>query len=391
MKRSPSADQADSAIELTRQLVRIPSENPTGSEKEVATFVARWLRDLPNVEVAWREVRSGRPNVVATLRSSTNKPPLILLAHTDTVPKGGGWSRDPFGGQLEDGRLYGRGSCDMKSGLAVAMTAFAQAARDLPALQRDLLLCATVDEENNMLGALDLIDGGIVGKESLIICTEPSDLEIVVAHKGVLWYKVEAFGRSAHAGNPHVGVDAVRAVATFVQLFHVKLEALPYDHPMLGRPTVTFSRIEGGVKTNVVPDYARLELDVRIPSPMTIPELTEVMRSAATDVEAEIAGATIAFEQIIIDRPPVDADTTGPVVAALGAATEKLSGKKRGLAGFPAYTDASIIAARTGNANAVVFGPGRLADAHTIDEYVLTAQIEEAQVVLGEAIRSLCT
>lgn len=391
MTEAATRDRPSSATELAQQLIRIPSENPVGTEEAIAEYVAAWLRDRGGAEVELSPVHVHRPNVIARLRSGQTRSPLVLLAHTDTVPAGEGWTHDAFGGRIVDGRLYGRGATDMKSGLAIAMTAFAHAADTLSELGRDLIFCGTVDEEGtHMTGATDLIDKGLVSKDSLIICTEPSNLDLVVSHKGVVWYEIEVFGKSAHAGNPHFGVDATYAAAAFVQKLRRDLESTSYDHPHVGRPTVTFSRIEGGIKTNVVPDYVRVELDVRIPAPMSIQELATLIGETASAVEAEIGGSRIRFRQINIDRPPVEADVNSKVVQALSAATQSVSRREPSLTGLPAYTDASIIAARTGNRDAIVFGPGRLSDAHTIDEYVAVHQVEEAGAILAQAVSRLC-
>ena len=189
------------AVELTRELVRLPSENPPATEQRVGEFVAQWLRRVPGVEVEVFEVQPGRSNVVGRLRSGSSAPAVAILAHMDTVPVGDGWSKDPFGGEIEHGRLYGRGSCDMKAGLACAMVALKRAAAQKSSPRRDILVCATVDEEgSHMLGGMDLIRHGIVDKDSFVVATEPTGLEIIIAHKGLVWLEVEAIGKLAHAG-----------------------------------------------------------------------------------------------------------------------------------------------------------------------------------------------
>jgi succinyl-diaminopimelate desuccinylase len=151
------------AVALTRDLVRIRSENPTGSEAEIAAFAHAWLAALPGTEVIEQEVTPGRANVVARLEGEDKLPPLILMAHMDTVPAGGGWSHEPFAADLVNGRIYGRGACDMKSGLATAMCAFAAVARSGRKPRRSLVFCATVDEEGpHMMGVNALVDSGTV-------------------------------------------------------------------------------------------------------------------------------------------------------------------------------------------------------------------------------------
>jgi succinyl-diaminopimelate desuccinylase len=378
-------------VELTRDLVRIPSENPATSESGVGDFVYRWLASVPGLIVERHEVRPGRANVVARLTSGSPAPAMAMLAHMDTVPVGDGWTHDPFGGQIVDGLLYGRGSCDMKAGLAVVMSVLAAAARSGRKPRRDILVCATVDEEgSHMLGGNDLIARGVVDGSSLVVATEPTDLNVIVAHKGLVWMEVETQGKLAHAGNPQFGVDAVRAAAEFVTRFHRAIAELQYPHEMLGRPTVTFSHASGGIKTNVVPEHARLELDIRLPPPMTIAQVHAMVATCARAVEAEIPGAVVRFQQFNNERPPVEADASSEIVVAMANAVRTVTGAPGKLAGFPAYTDASVVQARTGNRTAVVFGPGRLAQAHTVDEYVPVDHIEKAEAIMARSVDLLC-
>jgi succinyl-diaminopimelate desuccinylase len=309
----------------------------------------------------------------------------------DTVPVGEGWTRNPFGGDVADGLLYGRGACDMKAGLAVAMAVLAAAARSGRKPRRDIIVCATIDEEGHyMRGINNLIDRGVVNRETLVVATEPTGLEVVVAHKGLVWMEVRTTGKLAHAGNPHVGVDAVRAAAEFATRFHRAVSQLPHQHPTLGRPTVTFSHASGGIKTNVVPDHARLELDIRLPPPMSIAEAKDLLDRCAREVEAEIPGCSFAFSQFNNDRPPVEADRSSDFLSVLREATCAVTGRTTELAGIPAYTDASVVQARTGNRTSLVFGPGRLAQAHTVDEYVPVEHIKKAEQILARAVDQLC-
>lgn len=384
-------DHSAEAVALTQALVRIPSENPVGTETDMAAFVRDWLSALPGAEVELREVLPGRPNVIARLAGSGNEPPLALLAHMDTVPFGEGWTLSPTSGEIVDGKLYGRGSCDMKSGLAVAMHAFAIVARSGHKPERTLLVCATMDEEGAyMRGANALVDDGIVDGETLVVATEPSNVEVMVAHKGLLWVEVEVTGKLAHAGNPGVGVDAVRAGAEFVHAMKREIDALPHRHPTLGKAEITFSAFTGGIKTNVVPDHARLEMDIRLPPPMTIAGTLAIVEKCARETEKLVTGARIAFRQSNNDRPPVEADQDGALARAFIDSVGEAMGRPGMISVFPAYTDASVVQARTGNRNCIVFGPGRLAQAHTIDEYVPVDQIETAAATLDGVVRRLC-
>lgn len=385
-----TTDEND-AVELTCSLVRIPSENPVGTEAAMAAFVAGWLGRLPGVDVDVTEVLPNRPNVVARLRGASNQPPFAMLAHMDTVPFGEGWANNPLSGEIIDGKLYGRGACDMKSGLAIAMMSLARAARSGKTPSRDLVVCATMDEEGtHMLGVTDLIRRGVLGADTLVVATEPSDLKVVVAHKGLVWIEAEIHGKLAHAGNPQFGVDAVRAAAEFIIRFKRAIDELPHRHPVLGRTEITFSQIAGGIKTNVVPDFVRLEMDIRLPPPLTLADIHALSTKCAREAEAVVAGARIECRQLNNDRPPVEADAADEFATVFCESAAKVTGLKDVVAVFPAYTDASVVQAMTGNKRCLVFGPGRLAQAHTIDEYVLVEQIEKSALVLDGVVQRLC-
>lgn len=378
-------------VAITQSLVRIPSENPLTTEKGVSDFVADWFREAGDIEVRCYEVQPGRINVVGRVHSDSGAPPLAILAHMDTVPAGKGWKYDPFGGEIRDGRLYGRGACDMKAGLAVAMSVLRDASRDTRKLKRDFLVCATVDEEGtHMLGGADLIDQGVLDRNSLVIATEPTDLNVVTAHKGLVWMEVIVEGRLAHAGHAHLGVDAVRAGAEFITLMQRRVQALPYTHDLLGPPTVTFSGIQGGIKTNVVPNYARLELDIRLTPPMTTSEVHKLARDCAHEIESMMPGARFTLNQFSSERPAVQAEAGTALLDALHAAVAEVSQAAPKPAGSVAYTDAAVLQARTGNPTALVFGPGSMTRAHTVDEYVPVEEIIMAEAVLSRTIRTLC-
>jgi len=376
-------------VELTQKLVRIRSENPTGNEKEVALFVKEWFSGIPGVKTELFEVKPDRPNVVARLEGESSYPRLVCLGHMDTVPAGEGWTKDPFGGTLAEGRLYGRGSSDMKGGLAAAMMAIKNAALSGKKLRESFIVCATMDEEGiDMLGALDIVERNIVKKDTFLIACEPTGLQCGVEHKGVIWYELVTKGISAHAGNPNVGADAILALGEAQVALKRAFDGMDESSVRVGRPTITFSRVEGGNKTNVVPDRARCEMDVRIPVPMTIEDITErikdVIASAISDRKI-----TWTLRQFNIDRPPVVAPGGSPLTKALESAFKKHMGSSLQYFGLPAYTDASIISARTGNPYGYLFGPGILELAHTADEYVPVKDLEDAEGILTDMVMNL--
>lgn len=373
-------------VDLTQALIRIPSENPRGSEKEIAAFVADWFRSIPGVGVKVYEVKPGRPNVVATLKGG-GKGQLVYLGHMDTVPVGQGWTQDPFGGEIIDNRIYGRGSVDMKGGLAAIMIALKRIANLGSSHKKDFVVCATVDEEGpDMLGALDLIERKLVRQDATLVATEPTGLKLAVAHKGVVWYGIEIYGKNAHAGNPHVGVDAIMAMGQVITAIKNTIHALEYESKYLGKTSIAFGKIQGGEKTNVVSDYVRCEVDIRIVKPMTIANLTELLhKTVAHSIRG--TGATFKISHINIDRPPVEAPIDSSFVKTIRESYREVSKTDLELFGFPAYTDASIISARMDNPNCYLFGPGALTMAHVVDECVAVSDLEKAADVLTTTAR----
>ncbi|NLL18519.1 MAG: M20 family metallopeptidase [Clostridia bacterium] len=372
-------------IELTRELVRIPSENPTGSEAAVGEYIYRWL-DNQGLDVRREPVEGDRFNVVARLPGREPEVPrLIWLAHMDTVPAGDGWSRDPFGGEIVEGRLYGRGSADMKGGLAAAMVAMKKLARQESKPRGDLILLATVDEEGpEMKGAMAALKNGWVSPDSYLVAVEPSGLKVLGAHKGPLWYQINTAGKLAHAGNPQQGVDAIHAMSACLMRIKELVGELPYDDELLGPATVNIGRITGGVKTNMVPDHCQAEIDIRSTIPMTVEEADELVERALREGIAQVPGAKASWRRLGLQRPPQKMPLDSPLLQAFMESVQKVVGEVS-LAGFPAYTDGAILASLVGTPHCLTFGPGYLEQAHAVDEYVSIDQLIPAVKVLEEA------
>ena len=258
------------AVKLTQELIKIPSENPVGTEEAIGEFIYKWLNKL-NVEVKKEEVEPGRFNIVAKLPGEVSHPNLVYIAHMDTVPIGEGWTHEPFSAEIIDGKLYGRGSADMKGGVAAAMVAFKRIVLSKKKLKNDFIFIASVDEEGfEMKGALAAIKNGWVNRDSYVIATEPSGLTVMTAHKGPVWYEIITHGKASHAGNPQFGIDAIHAMAETLTALKQIVYELPYEDNLLGKPTVTIGKIYGGGKTNIVPAECKAEIDLRLIVPMTI-------------------------------------------------------------------------------------------------------------------------
>ena len=255
-------------ILLTQEMVRIESSNPGAYEKAMSDFIYDWFRSHTSAEIIREPVHEGRDNIVAILRGQSGAHNLTYICHMDTVPVGEGWDQPPLEGKILGGRLYGRGSCDMKSGLAAGMLAFRDIARRGAPLKYDFLFIATVNEEDTMTGADQVVKDGYVNERSFVLDSEPTDSRIQVAHKGKTWFSLHTHGKTCHASTPQKGSDAIAAMAEIITRINHKLKRWPV-HPEMGPCAATFGTIQGGLNTNIVPAECIAYVDMRLVPPVT--------------------------------------------------------------------------------------------------------------------------
>lgn len=383
-----SRDEA--VVELTQELVRIPSENPTRDEIELGKYIAELLK-AHDIETEVQPVQGERANVIGRLRGAGG-PPLVLIAHLDTVPIGdkSKWTHNPFGGEIVDGKLYGRGSCDMKSGTAAAIITLLRLKQENVKLSGDLILACTIDEETATMHGSHALGTDKAYDNAYLLTMEPTECKLNVAHKGAFWYEASFTGKAAHAANPQIGADANRAMAEAILGWYEGSEkwSSQYQHPLLGSPTLIVSVINGGFKTNVVSEFCRAEIDCRVPPPVN----GEIVQKMLEEVAAPIAkkyGVEFNVKPMSEPRPPVECNENSPLVKAFDVAYQQVTGHPAEHLGFLAYTDAAMMAVMSGNQNAVVFGPGSLTNAHTVNEFVEVNQIYTALRVLEGTAREL--
>lgn len=324
--------------------------------------------------------------MMARLEGKTPGPALAFICHMDTVMLGEDWDADlpPLGAVERDGRLYGRGACDMKSGLACALTAFSRmlqrTGRENALPERPLVFIGTVDEEDFMRGVEAAIRWGWVTKDDWYLDTEPTDGQIQVAHKGRLWFELTMDGITAHASNPWKGADAIAAMAEAVSLIRRRISACPAHHD-LGISTVTFGQIEGGYRPYVVPDHCRVWIDMRLVPPTDTAAAKAIMDEAIRAAEEAIPGVKGSYV-VTGDRPYVEKDENSPLLAALRAACAAADGKEAVVGSFNGYTDTAVIAGTLGNHNCMSYGPGSLELAHKPNEYVPVEDVRRCERVL---------
>lgn len=376
----------DQIVADTQKLVRIDSQNPGPLERQCAEWVTRRL-SAANLTPIQLPVIGDRTNIVAQVRgASPAARRLVILAHMDTIPVGEGWKIPPLRGDIANGRIYGRGACDMKGGLAVAISVLESLANSDRQPVGDVVLAATVDEEApGMLGLHSLFESGFFRPNDQVLAPEPTGLRLRIAQMGLRWLTLRVHGRMAHAGRAQLGIDANHVMALVVDRFKSTFEDLPYEDDILGRAQFTCGTIRGGVATNVVPPSSEANFDIRIVPPMTISDVEEMLRDVVESVVAGFPGASYDIELLGAGRPPVRASETSPIVQALREAFYKEAREELpsgGADGHEAYTDASMLAALSGSDSCIVFGPGTTDHAHTADEYVPIADLDLAARVL---------
>lgn len=373
--------------DLLRDLVRLPSVNPMGRavsgpiyfENRVTDYLDAYFCNL-GVKFERQPVAPQRENIIARYDGGSTCT-IVFEVHQDTVPVDG-MTVDPFGGEVRDGKLYGRGACDVKGGMAAMLTAFARLARERPAGAANVVLACTVDEEHTFLGVQRLATG--LTADAAIVA-EPTRLKIVHAHKGVVRWTIQTPGRSCHSSRPDRGVNAVYRMATVLTAFQRYADQLQRSRndPLLGTPTISVGRIEGGLSVNTVPDFCRVEVDRRLLPGEDGPAAQRdcwdfLLRQTDVDVP-------FAFTDPWLTCPALPPCPSPELLQRLGDAIDSTIGAHEQEA-VPYGTDASTLA--LAGIPSVVFGPGDIAQAHTADEWIEVSQIDQAAEVLFRFARS---
>jgi succinyl-diaminopimelate desuccinylase len=381
--------QSGAATALTQELVRLDTTNPPGNETPAIRLLEERLRAAGfATRVVPYPVGENRSHLVARLRGNGSRTGLLFSGHVDVVPTGSvPWSVAPFGGEIRDGRLYGRGACDMKGGVAALVTAALAVARSDAPLQGDLVVAITADEERNCLGAEALVKEPLFDGLGGAIVAEPTSLRLVIAEKGAFWAEVTFLGKTAHGSMPHMGANAIAAMADFLTAWEAVYPADDPVHPLLGTPTLSLGVIQGGVKSNVVADRCVAQLDMRTVPPLTHPDLQQRLEAVAADVCARRPGVR-AETQVLSNRPPVSCPADSELAGVLAAAVQEFGGVPPAPGGVPYCTEACIWVPDLG-IPAVICGPGSPTMAHQPDEYVETRELELAARVYTRAAAEL--
>lgn len=389
------AIDTDGLVRLARELVQWPSvyaPEEGRSEQGAAALVAQVMLSF-GWTVAVDEVAPGRPNVIGTIEGGLPGPTLLFEGHTDVVAEGAAedWSFPPFVGDVVDGNLRGRGSADMKSGLAAMIFAVAALARSGPFPGR-VVVAALVDEEGLMTGAKHFVASGRAQGIDAAIVGEPEGGEVCALQKGALRLRIDAQGKMAHGAMPDKGrnpVPALHDMISFAASEQHRLQRALGDHPLLGQVWVTPTVFQAGdpLQMNVIPATAWVAFDVRTVPGLDHGELVTGFEREAVRLSGA-HGVTVTVS-LVDDRPPTETQRGSPVVRAVVEAHEEVTGDRPPFGGVPGTTDGTILA-RDGGLPVVVYGPGDKWIAHQADEHVAVDEVITcAQVYLSAARRFL--
>jgi succinyl-diaminopimelate desuccinylase len=369
----------EEAISLTKSLLRFDTINPPGRERDCARYAGKLLEEW-GYRVDYHEYAEARTSVVARAGGAPDRPPLCLTGHIDTVALGSApWTRDAFAGETDGDRLYGRGSSDMKAGVAAILLAARGMARRLAGTP-GVVLVLTAGEEGGCIGSAHLARSPLLGAAGAIVVGEPTANQPYVGHKGSLKFHVRFRGVSAHGSMPELGVNAVYKAARAISA----LEAFDFraaKHPLMGAPTMNVGTVKGGDGINMVPDWASIGVDVRTVPGVDHAALMKRLREALGE-EAEI--------DLVSDLPPV---WTPPEQEWMQRVTE-ICARELGARPQPRtatyMTDAANLLKAYAGAPTVVLGPGEPQMAHQTDEYCSQERIRQAVAIYEALIADWC-
>ena len=356
------------ALELTQALVRFDTINPPGNERLCAEHLGSILDDA-GFAVSYHEFAETRTSLVARIGGDADAKPLCFTGHIDTVPLGAApWSVDPFAADIADGKLYGRGTSDMKSGVAAFVVAAIRLARELET-GPGMVLIITAGEETGCEGAYHLAGlGNVLGDAGAIVVAEPSSNLPFIGHKGALWLKAVANGLTAHGSMPELGINAIYKAARTIS----QLEDFDFNvarHPVLGKPTLNVGTVHGGMNINSVPDRAEVGIDIR-----TLPDQDH------GDLCAHLSsylGDDIAVEPVV-DVGSVWTDPAEDWMLDVFDVMAEILGKMPEVCTATYFTDAAALTPAYGGPPTVILGPGEAAMAHQTDEYCVVDRIDQA-------------
>lgn len=370
---------APDPLQLTQDILRLDTINPPGNEESCARLLGGLLEQA-GFRIRYHSFGPGRVNLLADIGGDAQRAPLCFTGHIDVVPLGAApWRKDPFAGEIDTGRVYGRGSSDMKSGVAAFVVA---AMRMAPHLGRTpgLTLVITAGEETGCEGAFHLLRDGVLDRAGAVVVAEPTSNYPFVGHKGAFWLNAHARGVTAHGSMPDKGDNAVYKAARAVG----KLESFRFSnpaHPLMGQATLNVGTFHGGLNINSVPDRAVVGIDIRtVPTVRHADLLVALREQLGSDVELET----------LMDLESVYSDPQLPWIQSVFEVMTPILGTAPAPRAATYFTDAAALNRAYRNPPTVILGPGEPQMAHQTDEYCVVDRIGQSVAAYEEIIRRWC-
>jgi succinyl-diaminopimelate desuccinylase len=373
---------------LLTQLVRVPSVNAVHPERAMVEAVSGALQGA-GCELTVVDSLPGRPSLAAVLRGAGDGPTLVLNGHTDTVPPDDltQWTVDPFGGEIRDGAVWGRGAVDMKGGLTCQVACAHVLARRRDRLRGTLVLHFACGEETGEPGTLSLIERGFTGDVG--ITTEPTALAVAVAQRGVANYRILLRGRSAHGSSPQSGRNPLLVLPSLLEALGRYQDRLAERrHPLFPPPTCTPTMLRAGVQQNALPDTCELVVDRRLLPGDGAELVLGELQALARDAVAAHEGVGVDVELCSNPFEPCEIPVDSPWAARVLGVVETVTGSRPPLQGTPYGSDVRNLVNDAGM-EAITFGPGHVSGCHCPDEHLGIAELRQAAVVIATAAAEL--
>lgn len=353
-------------IQILQDLIQIPSEND--HEEKVALYLQDVLKEY-GIDSEIVEYIPGRSNLVASFHGQGTGKVLGLSGHMDVVAAGdlANWTHDPFAGEIIDGRMYGRGTTDMKAGLAALVIAIIEIKEKKLPFKGEIRLLATVGEEIGMYGSKQLVDEGYADGLDGLIVAEPSGAEaLVYCHKGSIQYEIISQGKAAHSSIPELGIDALQQMVDYINVSNLKFQALKdqASHPVLGETINVNTVIEGGDQINSVPERVLMKANARIIPQVDNAAFLAAVEESLSEVNEQIEGHLEL--RLLQNNPPVDSQPDSQLIQVF----KKVTGRDLAVIGLGGATDASNFGRLEKPFDLAIYGPGDSSLAHVVDEYV---------------------
>ncbi|MHA1975517.1 MAG: M20 family metallopeptidase [Candidatus Hodarchaeales archaeon] len=370
-------------IPILKDLIQIKTENPPGETRKIIEWIESWAK-AENISVKTHWYEKNRGNIQLTIGKADKT--ILICGHLDTVPMGNieNWNHDPFGGEEVNGYIYGRGSADMKSGVAITLSALKRINDKFnnSKMEYNITFLGTSDEEVGLGGARASLELGILEKTDFLIIPEPTGLSVGIAEKGVLWLSIIASGKSAHGSTPEKGVNAIEEL---VKLFPILHSSIPdYTDDILGKSTLNIGVIQGGNIANVVPERAEIQCDFRLVPPI---QPVEFSKKLAQKVEEFASGSPAKFQFVVRQTMPVIRSRKEDKFVS--KFIEK-SGN-RSISGLNYATDGAVLVSNAPKKLPfVLYGPGNPKNIHIADEKVSIQEVEAAEQTFIDFLTEIC-